>query len=139
MFLSNNLIKQNRKDNTKSSQKAQTCKVGNLYLFSKQNGKISMDQSQVVRLFLRKFLKKQTKLWSLLLSFHNVTKKPNETRLGKGKGKVRYKTTSVVSGKSLIFFKLSKIDNNIIEIIKKSKYLISVRTDLRLKNKRWIL
>lgn len=141
MFLLNNTKKQqSRKTITKTQVKSKDAsKSGTIFLLSKQSGKVSMDQAQTVKFCLRKLLKKQAKVWSFTLNYHNVTKKANENRLGKGKGNIKYKAIAIRSGNALNSVKLLKTSSGVIETVEKIKSLASVSTVLRVKNERWIL
>lgn len=132
--------KQTRKDVTLSLNRAVgLSNNGNVHLLSKQSGKISIDQAATVRLALRKSFKKQAKIWNFLLSYSNVTKKPNEIRLGKGKGNIKYKATTISSGQSLFAVKLLRVNTVAVQAVKQVRPLISTHTVLCLKNERWIL
>jgi len=140
MLLVNNKIAKShtRKDITKSTRTNNGFYKGDISLFSKQSGKISMSQVLAVRSLLRKQLKRKGKVWSYLLTFLYISKKPNEVRLGKGKGNLKYKYCLSRKGKTIIELK-GLTSRNLSEIITKSKAKTSTSFWFKLKHQRWIL
>lgn len=139
MLLSTAVKKHTRSDVTRSLRKTtSSLKNGSIHLLSKQSGKLSVDQVQALRLSLRKLLKKQGKIWNFLLSYGSITKKPNETRLGKGKGNIKYNAITTYSGKALVGVKLSN-SSSTVNKMNDIKQLVSIRSTLHLKVNRWIL
>ena len=68
-------------------------------IFSKEMGRISSKQIEATRKFLRRNLKKQAKIWINIFPSKMITKKPQEVRMGKGKGNVEYWVALVQPGK----------------------------------------
>jgi large subunit ribosomal protein L16 len=62
----------------------------NFYLVANQSGIITNFQMEAVRRFLRRFLKKKAQLFFRIFPNTPITKKPNEVRLGRGKGNLKY-------------------------------------------------
>ena len=140
MLLSNVIKKHTRNDVTRALRKTRaSLKNGNVYLLSKQSGKLSVDQIQAFKLSLRKLLKKQGKVWNFLLSYNSITKKPNETRLGKGKGNIKYNAIITHSGKALASIKVANSGDSVTNKMNNIKQLVAIRSTLRLKINRWIL
>ena len=65
-------------------------KYGNIALVAKQSGKITNYQLEAIRRFLRRFLKKKAQIFFRIFPNTPITKKPNDVRLGRGKGNVKY-------------------------------------------------
>jgi large subunit ribosomal protein L16 len=61
-----------------------------LGLIAKEAGFIPNFQIAAMRLFLRRLLKKNAQLFFRIYPNQPVTKKPNEVRLGRGKGNTKY-------------------------------------------------
>lgn len=78
------------------------CRLGHYGLFLESSGQVKDRQHDAIKLLLRKSLKKQSKHWMTYTVQKTKTKKPNETRLGKGKGNVKHWYYSALSG-SLLF------------------------------------
>ena len=62
----------------------------NYCLVASQSGILTNFQLEAARKYLRKVLKKQGQLFFKLFPLVPITKKPNEIRLGRGKGDVKY-------------------------------------------------
>jgi large subunit ribosomal protein L16 len=71
-------------------------KQGRIYRFSrigivvKKAGFIPNFQIEALRLFLRRLLKKRAQIFFRIFPNQVITKKPNEVRLGRGKGNLKY-------------------------------------------------
>lgn len=59
-------------------------------LFATEIGRLSSRQIESVRKYLRGGLKKDAKIWITAFPSGMVTKKPQEVRMGKGKGYLKY-------------------------------------------------
>ena len=71
-------------------KKYQTLKFSRIGLIAKEAGFIQNFQIEAIRLFLRRFLKKRAQLFFSIFPNQPITKKPNEIRLGRGKGNFKY-------------------------------------------------
>lgn len=145
MFLSirknKSLQKQHsRKDfNVSQSLEKITFKFGIFSVCARQSGKLHEKQIFTIKQLLWKNLHRQTKFWNFLSIFRSITKKPNEIRLGKGKGKIKYLSSIVKPGKTL--FEVSDSSNLkvLYTSLKKLQAKTSVFVFLRKKRIRWIL
>ena len=82
--------------------------LDNIYrLRAQESGLISAKQLESARQAITRKLKKQGKLWIKIFPGLPITKKPNETRMGKGKGTVQYWVARVTGG--TILFELTSI------------------------------
>lgn len=81
---------QSRKDKLKSILKLKPLKKGNVGVYSEQAGKITHNQVKATLAILRRVSQRQVKFWFYIKDFRAITKKPSETRLGRGKGKIKY-------------------------------------------------
>jgi len=59
-------------------------------LISNEAGFVPNFQIEAIRLFLRRQLKKRAQLFFRIFPAQPITKKPNEVRLGRGKGNFKY-------------------------------------------------
>ena len=78
---------------------------GNISLISLERAKISNFELFGSRAFLKKELKKATKVWVKSNLSLAVTKKPSAARMGKGKGNILYWSSLLYPGKPLYDFK----------------------------------
>jgi len=69
--------------------KASRFKLGNIGLLALQSGRISAKHLESTRKFLRGILRKDAKTWISVFPQLPITKKPQEVRMGKGKGSVK--------------------------------------------------
>lgn len=79
-----------RSKTLKKFKKITTYALGDIFLTTAESGFVSSKQLESVRTLLRRKLKKQAKILFKLTPDTPLTKKPSETRMGKGKGDVSY-------------------------------------------------
>lgn len=91
-------------------QKHKTC-MGNYCLKAVQSGLLSSKQLESARQAIIRKIKKKGKVWLRVFPHLPVTKKPNETRMGKGKGVVQYWVARVRGGN--IIFDLAGISHKL--------------------------
>jgi len=63
---------------------------GDFAIQALERGKITASQLEAARVAINRHLKRKGKLWMRVFPQKSVTKKPAETRMGKGKGGVEY-------------------------------------------------
>jgi len=80
----------NKKLTNNCSTQQHKLKYSHLSLISKQSGFISNRKIEAMRLFLRRYLKKKAQIYYCFYPSSPITKKPNEVRLGRGKGNVKF-------------------------------------------------
>lgn len=81
---------------------------GNIGLKANQSGRITARQLESARQAIVRKIKRKGKLWINIFPTIPVTKKPNEVRMGKGKGNVDYWASKVRMG--TILFELTGIN-----------------------------
>ena len=72
---------------------AQTCNTlafGEFGIQSLTRGRMTSQQIEAARVAMTRSLKRKGKVWIRVFPHKSVTKKPAETRMGKGKGSVEY-------------------------------------------------
>ena len=72
---------------------AQTCNTlafGEFGIQSLTRGRMTSQQIEAARVAMTRSLKRNGKVWIRVFPHKSVTKKPAETRMGKGKGSVEY-------------------------------------------------
>jgi len=65
-------------------------RFSNTCLIACESGIITNFQIESVRRFLRRYLKKKAQIFFRIFPNLPITKKPNEVRLGRGKGPLKY-------------------------------------------------
>jgi large subunit ribosomal protein L16 len=95
MFLSPKKIKfsksfSGKKVSSKIAGKKTLLRFSSFCLVASESGIITNFQIESIRRFLRRFLKKKAQIFFRLFPNTPITKKPNEVRLGRGKGKLKY-------------------------------------------------
>ena len=101
---------------------------GEFGLKSLDNGWLKNTQIEAVRVVLTRQLHKGGKLWIRIFPDKSVTKKPAETRQGKGKGELDHWVATVRRGK--ILFELSGIP---LELARESFRMAAYKLPLRTK------
>lgn len=80
----------NKKTTGNCVQLNNSFRFSNLGLIASEAGFISNYQMEAIRLFLRRYIKKHGQLFIRFFPNQPITKKPNEVRLGRGKGGLKY-------------------------------------------------
>ena len=71
-------------------KKHSTLRFSRIGLIANESGFIPNFQIESIRIFLRRDLKKRARLFFSIFPNQPITKKPNEIRLGRGKGNFKY-------------------------------------------------
>ena len=74
---------------------------GTYALKALESGKISNKQIEAARVAMTRHVKRGGKIWIRIFPHKSVTKKPAETRMGKGKGSVEYWVAQIKPGTML--------------------------------------
>lgn len=126
-----------RRDKVVSQTKHKFFTLGYYSAFSVNSGKCCSNQIEAIKLLLRRSLKKQVKLWTRLTPYSTVTKKPNETRLGRGKGNTKYWYSVVKPGSAIIELK-GNLTTALLSL-RKLRYKTNVKLGTKSKLTRWII
>lgn len=73
-----------------------------------ERGRVTARQLEAVRVAITRFIKRKGKVWMRVFPHIPITKKPAETRMGKGKGNVEYFTSIIKPG--VILFELDGVE-----------------------------
>jgi large subunit ribosomal protein L16 len=98
-----------------------------------ENGYLTAKQIESTRRVLTRFLKKDGKIWIRCFPNIPITKKPNETRIGKGKGSVNIWVVNVKPGQILFEISLQN-DKKAKEILKSSAKKLPIKTKILKRN-----
>ncbi len=93
------------------SKGALTVAYGEFGLYAKQAGWLTSNQIEAARVAITRYIRKTGKLWIRVFPDKPLTKKPAETRMGKGKGPVEKWVAVVERGR--IIFELGGVTENI--------------------------
>ena len=102
--------------------------LGSLSLIALTNGKISSTQLNSINQTLKKKIKKLGKIYLNIFPQTPITKKPNEVRMGKGKGNVNYWVYKIKPGEIVC-----KIETDFLKVSLKS--LLIAKQKLPIKTK----
>ena len=90
-------------------------------------GLITANQIEAARVALTRYIKRGGKVWIKLFPNKPITKKPAETRMGKGKGAVEYWVAPVKPGR--ILFELADVTEDIArEALRLAAHKLPVKT-----------
>tara|TARA_B110000046_G_scaffold171804_1_gene193017 strand:- start:20802 stop:21257 length:456 start_codon:yes stop_codon:yes gene_type:complete len=112
--------------------------IGNKAIVVSEKGFLDIKQLDSVRSVLRKRLKKQAKITTTLYLDTPITKKPNEVRLGKGKGNIAY-WVSVVSPGHVILTVNGQCSNLTPSFLNNVRKKLRMKSFVSTKSLRWIL
>ncbi len=90
-----------------SATSCNTLAFGEFGMQCLDRGRLTANQIEAARVAINRHLKRRGKLWLRIFPHKPVTKKPAETRMGKGKGNVEYWVAPVKPGTML--FELSGV------------------------------
>ncbi len=109
------------------SFKASTLHFGEYGLKAIESGLITQRQIEACRLTISRFLKHGGKLWIRIFPDISVSKKPQESRMGKGKGDPEYWVAAVKKGR--ILFEVEGISlAEAKEAFRQASYKLPVKT-----------
>jgi large subunit ribosomal protein L16 len=107
--------------------KANKLKFGHFGIQALECGRVDFYQIEAVRRVIISILKKRCKIWIRMLADHQMTAKPAETRMGKGKGAINRWVCLVKSGK--ILYEISGANNILIkQALIKAQAKFSIKT-----------
>lgn len=87
--------------NRGSAQRGNTVSFGTYALQATARGRITARQIEAARIAMTRHIKRGGKIWIRIFPHKPVTKKPAETRMGKGKGSVEYYVCMIKPGRVL--------------------------------------
>ncbi|WP_033917203.1 50S ribosomal protein L16 [Campylobacter sputorum] len=82
--------------------------TGDFALKAIEAGRINSRQIEAARIAMTRFVKRQAKIWIRVFPDKPITKKPLETRMGKGKGGVEEWVMNIKPGR--IIFEMAGVD-----------------------------
>ena len=94
-----------------TAQKGNTIAFGEFGIQSLSRGRMTSRQIEAARVAMTRSLKRKGKVWIRVFPHKPVTKKPAETRMGKGKGSPEYWVAVVKPGH--VLFELSGVSEEV--------------------------
>jgi large subunit ribosomal protein L16 len=94
-----------------TAQKGNTLAFGDFGIQSLSRGRMTSQQIEAARVAITRNLKRKGKVWIRVFPHKPVTKKPAETRMGKGKGSPEYWVAVVRPGR--VLFELGGVPEDI--------------------------
>ncbi|HCC68466.1 MAG TPA: 50S ribosomal protein L16 [Nitrospiraceae bacterium] len=100
---------------------------GEYGLKSLEPGWISSRQIEAARVAMTRYVKRGCKVWVRVFPDKPITKKPAETRMGKGKGSLEYWVSVIKPGR--IIYEMSGVTENVArEALRLASHKLSVAT-----------
>jgi large subunit ribosomal protein L16 len=107
-------------------------KFGQYGLQAKEGGWISAQQIEAARVAMTRFMKRGGRVWINIFPHLARTKKPLETRMGKGKGSPEEWSAVVKKGK--IMFEIGEVDENTAkEALRLAAHKLPIKTKIIIK------
>ena len=103
--------KQQRGKNRGIAHRGSSISFGDFGLQAIERGWITARQIEAARIAMTRHVKRGGKIWIRVFPDKPVTKKPLETRMGKGKGKVEYWVAQIQPGRML--YEIEGVDENL--------------------------
>lgn len=105
---------------------------GEFGLVATTTGKLTQNQIEAARIAMTRYIKRGGKVWIKLLADKPITKKPAETRMGKGKGAPEYWVSIVKPGK--VMFEMAGVSEKIARrAFELASYKLPVKTKFVMK------
>ena len=92
------------------AQRGSTIAFGSFGLKSLDSGRLTNRQIEAARIAMTRFMKREGKVWIRIFPDKPITSKPQEVRMGKGKGAVDHYIARVKSGNLIFEFNASNWD-----------------------------
>ena len=100
---------------------------GEFGLQALEAGLITANQIEAARVALTRYIKRGGKVWIKLFPNKPITKKPAETRMGKGKGAVEYWVAAVKPGR--VMFEIAGVSEEVArEALRLASHKLPVKT-----------
>jgi large subunit ribosomal protein L16 len=97
--------------NAGNAKRGNTLAFGEFGMQSLGRGKLTAAQIEAARVAISRHLKRKGKMWIRVFPHKPITKKPLETRMGKGKGPVEYYVAPIKPG--AVLFELSGVPSSL--------------------------
>ena len=95
------------------AQRGSTIAFGSFGLKSLDSGRLTSRQIEAARIAMTRFMKREGKVWIRIFPDKPITSKPQEVRMGKGKGALDHWVAIVKAGR--IMFELDGVPRDVAE------------------------
>ena len=100
---------------------------GSYGLMAKEGAWITANQIEAARIAMTRYMKRGGKVWIKIFPNKPISKKPAETRMGKGKGAVEYWVAPVKPGR--ILFEIAEVSEEVArEALRLASHKLPVKT-----------
>ncbi len=111
------------------AQRGNTLNFGDYGLKALGKGRITAQQIEAARIAITRHVKRKGKIWIRIFPDKPITKKPAETRMGKGKGGVEYWVAPVKPGR--ILYEMEGIDEKAaVEALRLASHKLPIPTKI---------
>lgn len=93
--------KQQKGRNTGLAQRGSTVAFGSFGLKAVTRGRLTSRQIEAARIAMTRYMKREGKVWIRIFPDKPITKKPQEVRMGKGKGALDHYVAQIQPGRIL--------------------------------------
>lgn len=112
----------------KFAQRGNSISFGDFGLVSMENKQLTARQIEAARVAMTRYIKRGGKVWIRIFPDIPYTKKPAETRMGKGKGNPEYWVAAVMPG--TVMFEIAGVED---ELAKRAMELASSKLPIKTK------
>ncbi len=106
-----------------------TLNFGSYGLQALEHGKITQRQIEAARIAITRHAKRGGKIWIRIFPHKPVTKKPLETRMGKGKGNVEYWVAPVKRG--TVLYEIDGVPKEVaLEALRLASHKLPIKTKI---------
>jgi large subunit ribosomal protein L16 len=111
------------------AQRGNTLNFGDYGLKALGKGRITAQQIEAARIAITRHVKRKGKIWIRIFPDKPITKKPAETRMGKGKGGVEYWVAPVKPGR--ILYEMEGVDEKAaVEALRLASHKLPIPTKI---------
>jgi len=111
------------------AQRGNTLNFGDYGLKALGKGRVTAQQIEAARIAITRHVKRKGKIWIRIFPDKPMSRKPAETRMGKGKGSVEYWVVPVRPGR--ILYEMEGVDEKAaIEALRLASYKLPIPTKI---------
>ncbi len=111
------------------AHRGNTLNFGDYGLKALGAGRITAQQIEAARIAITRHVKRKGKIWIRIFPDKPITKKPAETRMGKGKGGVEYWVAPVKPGR--ILYEMEGVEESVaLEALRLASYKLPIPTKI---------
>ena len=130
-----NITKYRKKQGGKNrgaANRGNTIAFGEIGVFAAERGLITSRQIESARISIMRTIKRGGKVWIRIFPDKPISRKPAETRMGKGKGDTEYWAAVIKPGRCL--FEIGGVAPDLAEeALRKAEYKLPIKTRIRLR------